>query len=48
MQGAPPFEETLITHALGLFVRYLRILLGSFEEEVFQRFCIKFAMFRLS
>ena len=45
----PQFEQTLITHAQGIFsVQYLRILFSSFEEEDFQRFCIKlFTMFKL-
>ena len=28
-------------------MQYLRILFGSFGEEDFQRFCIKFPMFKL-
>ena len=33
MWVAPPFEQTLITHAQDYCVQYLRILLSSFGED---------------
>ena len=42
MQARPPFEQTFMT----ICVQYLRILLSSFGEEDFQRYTLKFAMFK--